>query len=308
VGYAREGVTEWWENRTEGLEQGFPVEAPPDGEGALVLELALEGLDGTGEEDGEGLELEGGTLRYGGLQAWDATGQPLAAWMELDRERVRLRGCDAGAAWPVTIDPLLTSAAWTGKGEATDNYYGVSVTSAGDVNGDGYADVIVGASGFSSYTGKAYLYLGSSSGLARSAPGVPQRPFLPPHALPPRGCGPPSDRAQDLERPPRPHAARRAGAGTSPRSVAGGTREGYTDARSIARENTMEKKTLEQLEAALNAVGQDLAQRVEVLAQKSTAGLLTSDEHQEYSEIVRLNDTISILKLQAEEFWAARAA
>ena len=44
---------------------------------------------------------------------------------------------------------------------------------AGDVNGDGYADVIVGAPGASittnaaaSYNGRAYLYLGSSSGLA----------------------------------------------------------------------------------------------------------------------------------------------
>ena len=33
----------------------------------------------------------------------------------------------------------------TMTGEATNNYFGNSVSSAGDVNGDGYADVIVGA-------------------------------------------------------------------------------------------------------------------------------------------------------------------
>lgn len=69
----------------------------------------------------------------------------------------------------------------------------------------------------------------------------------------------------------------------------------------------MDKRTLEQLEAALNAVSQDLSPRVEELAQKSTEGVLTPEEHEEYAEIVRLNDTLNLLKLQTEEFWAVRA-
>ena len=70
----------------------------------------------------------------------------------------------------------------------------------------------------------------------------------------------------------------------------------------------MEKRTLEQLEAAFDAISKDLAPRVEELAEKSTAGLLTPEEHREYAEVVRLNDTLSLLKLQAEEFWTMRAA
>ncbi|MDC3954046.1 hypothetical protein [Polyangium jinanense] len=70
----------------------------------------------------------------------------------------------------------------------------------------------------------------------------------------------------------------------------------------------MERRTLEQLEAALEAVSKELAPRVEELARKSTAGVLTPEEHQEYAEVVRLNDTLSLLKLQAEEFWSVRAA
>jgi hypothetical protein len=70
----------------------------------------------------------------------------------------------------------------------------------------------------------------------------------------------------------------------------------------------MEKRTLEQLEAALDAVSKDLAPRVEELAQKSTAGMLTPEEQTEYAEVVRLNDTLSLLKLQAEELWTLRAA
>jgi hypothetical protein len=70
----------------------------------------------------------------------------------------------------------------------------------------------------------------------------------------------------------------------------------------------MEKRTLEQLDAALAAVSSDLAPRVEELAQKSTAGVLTPEEHQEYAEVVRLNDALSLVKLQAEELWSVRAA
>lgn len=70
----------------------------------------------------------------------------------------------------------------------------------------------------------------------------------------------------------------------------------------------MERRTLEQLEAAFDAVSRDLAPRAEELAQKSTDGVLTPEEHEEYAEIVRLNDTLSILKLQTEEFRTIRAA
>lgn len=70
----------------------------------------------------------------------------------------------------------------------------------------------------------------------------------------------------------------------------------------------MEKRTLDQLEQALLAIRKDLAPRVEELAEKSTAGTLTPEEQREYAEVVRLNDTLSLLKLQAEELRVIRAA
>ena len=51
----------------------------------------------------------------------------------------------------------------TMTGEAANNYFGNSVSTAGDVNGDGYSDVIVGAYGYSSSTGRAYIYYGGAS-------------------------------------------------------------------------------------------------------------------------------------------------
>jgi hypothetical protein len=70
----------------------------------------------------------------------------------------------------------------------------------------------------------------------------------------------------------------------------------------------MQRQTLDKLEAAFAAVEKDLSGRVAELAAKSTAGTLSQEETAEYEQIVRLNDLLSILKLQAEAYWAPRIA
>lgn len=46
----------------------------------------------------------------------------------------------------------------TFTGESANNYFGLSVSSAGDLNGDGYSDIVTGAKRYNSYTGKAYVF------------------------------------------------------------------------------------------------------------------------------------------------------
>jgi hypothetical protein len=70
----------------------------------------------------------------------------------------------------------------------------------------------------------------------------------------------------------------------------------------------MGKQTLDKLAAALKAVEKDLSERVTELAAKSSSGRLSPEERAEYEQIVRLNDLLSLLKLQAEEYWAPRIA
>ena len=64
------------------------------------------------------------------------------------------------------ISGLSPTASWTAVGESPNSYFGSPVASAGDVNGDGYADVVIGAASYNTYTGRAYLYMGGASGLS----------------------------------------------------------------------------------------------------------------------------------------------
>jgi hypothetical protein len=49
--------------------------------------------------------------------------------------------------------------------DGSNGDFGISVASAGDVNGDGYADLVVGADGELTATGRAYVFTGSELGV-----------------------------------------------------------------------------------------------------------------------------------------------
>ena len=174
----RPGLLEWYVNSPEGLEQGFTLETRPAGEAPLVLELALRGATGSAQGDGLVFATAGGRrLAYSKLIVLDASARKLAAQLVAPSpDRVRIVVEDAGAAYPLVIDPLLTETA-DAQVESNDStaQLGTSVASAGDVNGDGYADVIVGApyyDGGGSLEGAAFIFLGSASGVATGGPSV----------------------------------------------------------------------------------------------------------------------------------------
>lgn len=106
---------------------------------------------------------------YKDIKAWDANGNILAAKMETGNDHdFSLVVAVENAAYPVTIDPLSTTANTTLTGPSANASFGCSVASAGDVNGDGYGDVIVGAYGLAANAGAAYVYMGSATGLSTS--------------------------------------------------------------------------------------------------------------------------------------------
>ncbi|MBD3162792.1 MAG: hypothetical protein GF346_10405 [Candidatus Eisenbacteria bacterium] len=77
---------------------------------------------------------------------------------------------DQGAAYLYygSLDGIPTAPGWSTFGAADTSWYGYVTTGAGDVDGDGYADVLVGAplhTNTESRQGALYLYLGSEGGL-----------------------------------------------------------------------------------------------------------------------------------------------
>lgn len=162
----REGIYEWYENRAEGLEQGFEVLERPAGAGALLVRIA------TGSAEvavgAQGLVLQGGSqqLRYSKLKAWDADGVVLPSSMDVVANEIELRIADEGARYPVTIDPIinvtpdaqLESNQGSGQG-------GHSVAFVGDLNADGFGDVAVGAFGYdggATNSGAVFIYFGGA--------------------------------------------------------------------------------------------------------------------------------------------------
>ena len=60
----------------------------------------------------------------------------------------------------------LVNARWFLYGDGANSYLGIPVSGGGDIDGDGFSDVLVGAPGYSNDEGRAYLMLGSHLALA----------------------------------------------------------------------------------------------------------------------------------------------
>jgi hypothetical protein len=172
-------LVEWLVNDERGIEQGWTIERAPSGDPGEPLRVVLEvagdlvpRIEPGGRSavfgDAEGMPR----LRYGGLVAHDASGRELDAALVPAMHGLDVRVDDAGALYPITVDPVLSGPAWIVESDQAGAYLGYSVATAGDVNGDGYSDVIVGASSFEQTEvreGAAFVYLGSPGGLSTSA-------------------------------------------------------------------------------------------------------------------------------------------
>jgi hypothetical protein len=186
-------VTEAYVNEERGLGQSLTLHAPPSpaslSTGALVLRLTLTGdLIPSPSTDGSAVAFatRGGArvLRYGGLSATDARGRHLDARLAVRDAQLVIQIDAASAAYPIVVGAtvtglshavptgLNTSPDWSVVGGDAGEELGHAVSTAGDVNDDGYSDVIVGVpyyDGGSTDEGAAFVYHGSPSGLSTTA-------------------------------------------------------------------------------------------------------------------------------------------
>lgn len=157
-------------NDMNGMRQDFIIKSRPEGKGKLKLNVNVRsdlklvaGADALMFRNSQGESV----LKYSALRVWDAEGRHLRAYFEKSgKSGFSICVNDEDAIYPVTVDPLSSSPDWSANFGLS---FGSTCAAAGDVNGDGYGDVLVGAketaTNFAS-DGKVYLFLGSSAGLS----------------------------------------------------------------------------------------------------------------------------------------------
>ena len=166
-------LSEWFVNDERGLEQGWTIASAPSGVEPLWIGLEVGGdlalrIDDSGRSgvlvDGKGEPR----LRYRDLRVYDATERELEARLAPSPNGVGIFIDDAGASYPLRVDPVLTGPAWTAESDQAHSRFGASVAVAGDVNGDGFSDVLVGAYAYDNEQtdeGCVFVYFGSGAGL-----------------------------------------------------------------------------------------------------------------------------------------------
>ncbi|HZN03230.1 MAG TPA: integrin alpha, partial [Candidatus Polarisedimenticolia bacterium] len=180
---------EWYENTPRGLEQKFLIRAPRGPERPcrrapfperVQIDLRLGGDVSPRLRDG-GQEIDFVTasgaraLHLGPLRAVDARGRVLAAryesWERSDGRGLRYVVDVSGAVDPIRLEAIVNDSGWAAESEQPGASFGLSVATAGDVNGDGYSDIIVGAPHFDAGQedeGRVFAYFGSAAGPSAS--------------------------------------------------------------------------------------------------------------------------------------------
>lgn len=116
VRYPHDEIIQWCENREDGLEHGFTVKYPVDGD-TLEVRMAITGDLTPSLANELTLELfnEHGVrvLTYDKLLVTDAAGKELSARFQLKDRALSIITDVQDAVYPIEIDPLATTPAWT---------------------------------------------------------------------------------------------------------------------------------------------------------------------------------------------------
>ncbi len=167
------GISARYENSADGLLQEINLDQRPPGAGRLSVALVITAATAQVSDGVVLLHSASNTLRLGAIRAHDARGRDLAVKLAVEGSRILLTVDDRQADYPVTVKSVFTGFADALlEANQANARLGVSVAGAADVNGDGYADVIVGANLYDNGEadeGAAFLYFGGAGVFNTSA-------------------------------------------------------------------------------------------------------------------------------------------
>jgi FG-GAP repeat len=139
VVYESRGVSEWYAAGPLGIEQGFTLTHRPAGaERRLTVAIGFAG-GLRARLSGSSVRFSTGSgrlaLRYGGLSVTDARGRALPATLTVHHGELLIGVSDAGARYPLRIDPLIQQGSkLTPNDETGEGYVGYSVALSADGN------------------------------------------------------------------------------------------------------------------------------------------------------------------------------
>jgi hypothetical protein len=174
--YITGNITVQYINNKEGMRQNFIVRKPLENADQLKINFNINTRLNTclnGDQIQFFHNRAGNVLNYGQLKVWDANGKHLDALIKKNnKNKFCIEVNTKNALYPIMIDPISTTPAAILDNNQSNSLMGCAVASAGDVNGDGYSDVIVGARQYIYGTypqtgeGAVFLFLGSANGVS----------------------------------------------------------------------------------------------------------------------------------------------
>lgn len=175
--FDRKILIERYENTENGIKQYFFIKERVEGSGPLILTASIGGnLSPVPKPDQRSLVFShqnNSVLEYQCQNVKDAADRTIPSRVYMTNNLMCIEIHDAGASYPIaikgTIIGMSTGPGWYAESNQANAGFGGSAASAGDLNGDGYDDIVVGAEDYDNgenEEGAVFVWFGSANGLA----------------------------------------------------------------------------------------------------------------------------------------------
>ena len=174
--YNNDGITGVYENSPAAISFSLPVQKKPSGKSSLIFSVELDGELSPVIIDDSCVEFrEDGIARVqmAKIRVQDKLGKNIISSTEIVDSCLMITVNDLNAAYPLKLEyQLVVPPKWSAEPDWAGAEFGTSVCTAGDVNGDGYSDLIIGGPLYDNGQndeGKVWVFHGGPAGPGATA-------------------------------------------------------------------------------------------------------------------------------------------